>query len=408
MADVGRSAQDARQELYEVMDLELPFEEKAERALAVGERYLGVDHAYLARIDPDADYWRAVVSTDAGDEAVLPEPTIDLGTAYCRRTIGDEGPIALHDVPAQGWGDDPAFEAHGLHCYHGATVAPGGSLYGTVCFASEEPRERPFAEAETMFVELLARLLERELERDRTGARLDRFEEFASVLSHDLRNPLNVAQGRLELERRERDTENLAVAARSLDRIEALIESVLDIAREGAAVEQTAVVSLSSVAEESWLAVDTDAASLEVESDLGFRADPDRLRRVFENLFRNAVEHGSTSPRSERREDAGEHGSTSPRSERHEDAGEHTGAAVTIRVGALDGAPGFYVEDDGPGIPPEDREVAFEVGYTTSTDGTGLGLSIVESIVEAHGWEIDVTESHTGGARFEVSGVIPA
>jgi len=390
MADSDRSARAAREELYEVMELDLPFEEKVERALTVGERYLGVDHAYLTRIDPDADYWRAVVSTDADDGTVPPGLTVDLGTAYCRRTIGSEGPIALHDAPNQGWDDDPAFEAHGLHCYHGTTVAPGGDLYGTVCFASEEPRERPFAEAETTFVELLARLLERELERTRVNARLERFEEFASVLSHDLRNPLNVAQGRLDLERQERDTENLAVAARSLDRIETLIESVLEVAREGTAVEETVVVSLSSVARESWETVDAGDASLAVDGEFEFRADPDRLRRVFENLFRNAVEHGFTGSRT---------GS--------DDAVEH-GGDLTIRVGALDDEPGFYVEDDGPGIPPADRETVFEPGYTTGSEGAGLGLSIVESVVGAHGWEIDVTDADSGGARFEVSGVIPA
>ena len=76
------------------------------------------------------------------------------------------------------------------------------------------------------------------------------------------------------------------------------------------------------------------------------------------------------------------------------------GAVVHVRVGGLDD--GFFVEDDGPGIPPEDRDIVFERGYSTGTSGTGFGLSIVREIVEAHGWTISATESASGGARFEI------
>ena len=100
-------------------------------------------------------------------------------------------------------------------------------------------------------------------------------------------------------------------------------------------------------------------------------ADPDRLVQVFENLLQNSVDHG--------------------------------GEGVTVRVGSLEN--GFYVEDDGPGVPEADRERMFEHGYTTRQDGMGYGLSIVRSIVDAHGWSIAVTESEDGGARFELTGV---
>jgi signal transduction histidine kinase len=74
-----------------------------------------------------------------------------------------------------------------------------------------------------------------------------------------------------------------------------------------------------------------------------------------------------------------------------------------VRVGTFDG--GFYVEDDGPGIPKEKRETVLQAGYSSDADGTGFGLAIVKEIVEAHGWEIRVTESEEGGARFEIAGV---
>jgi signal transduction histidine kinase len=73
---------------------------------------------------------------------------------------------------------------------------------------------------------------------------------------------------------------------------------------------------------------------------------------------------------------------------------------VTVTVG--DFAEGFFVADDGPGIPEQDREVVFERGYSTA-DGTGYGLAIVAELATAHGWSVTATESESGGARIEIS-----
>jgi signal transduction histidine kinase len=63
------------------------------------------------------------------------------------------------------------------------------------------------------------------------------------------------------------------------------------------------------------------------------------------------------------------------------------------------------VADDGPGIPADEREAVFDAGYSTAEEGNGFGLRIVDQVVAAHGWEIAVTESADGGARFEITGV---
>ncbi len=210
----------------------------------------------------------------------------------------------------------------------------------------------------------------REEELERTNERLD---EVARVVSHDLRNPLSVAKGHLDLAREEYDSESLEAVDNALDRMETLIEDMLTLARQGDQLSATTSVSVETIANRAWEVVDTGEATLSVESDVAFQADPDRLQQLFENLFRNAREHG--------------------------------GGDVTVRVGTLADRDGFYVADDGPGIPPDDREAVFRPSYSTVRSGSGYGLAIVDEIVDAHDWEIDVTDSWADGARFEVSDV---
>jgi len=197
----------------------------------------------------------------------------------------------------------------------------------------------------------------------------ERLERFASVVSHDLRNPLEVALGRLEFARQDGDAEHFDIVEQSLHRIDALIDDVLTLAREGETVSDPVRTDLAAVATDAWTVVDTGDAALAVETEAALRADPTRLQQLLENVFRNAVRHADPD--------------------------------VTVTVGDLDGRDGFFVADDGPGVPDDEREDVFEPGYTTGEEGTGLGLSIVRTIAEAHGWEVAVTDSADGGARFE-------
>lgn len=206
---------------------------------------------------------------------------------------------------------------------------------------------------------------------EETRLERDRLEEFASVISHDLRNPLSVAEGNLDLAREERDSEELQAVADAHDHMETLIEDVLALARAGEAIGEKRRVELSELAETCWRNVDTRSASLDIEVDGTIWADETRTQQLLENLFRNAIEHGGTD--------------------------------VTITVSYI--PDGFAVEDDGPGIPPDERRHVLDPGYSTADDGTGFGLSIVRDITDAHGWVVEVTEGTDGGARFEFTGV---
>jgi len=158
----------------------------------------------------------------------------------------------------------------------------------------------------------------------------------------------------------------------SLDRMEAIVSDTLTLAREGQVVGEMESIDLVNLVGACWRAVDTGEATIEFEDDVRIRGDPDRLSHVFENLFRNSVEHG--------------------------------GPDVTVRVGLLDEG-GLYVEDTGPGIPADLRQSVFDPGETSASDGTGFGLTIVKRIAEAHGWQVAITSGDDGGARFEFTGV---
>ncbi|MDL0135694.1 PAS domain-containing sensor histidine kinase [Halobacterium salinarum] len=260
----------------------------------------------------------------------------------------------------------------------------------------EVSAQRVTAAGEDVVLAMLRDVSERrQYERDLTR-QIDRLERVARVLSHDLRNPLNVAEGNLELAAETGDLDRLDDVETAHNRMREIIEEALTMVRSGADVESVDAVEIAALATECWENVTTEDATLNVVSPGVVYADEGRLAHIFENLFRNAVEHGSTGNRTaQRSDDAVEHGSTS----RDSQASQDGGGSVTVRVGVEDDH--FFVEDDGPGIPPEDRESVFELGWTTEEFGSGLGLNIVADVAAAHGWTPTVSESEHGGARFE-------
>jgi len=306
-------------------------------------------------------------------------------------------------------------------------VHPVGE-HGVFVVSAAEPNA--YDETDKSLVEILTNSLTAALDRVEREQRLrererllerqnERLEEFASIVSHDLRNPLNVAQGRLALVYEDCESDHLDAVATAHGRMNALIDDLLTLAREGETAGDATAVDLAAVAEASWRHVETPGATLVCDADRRLRASESRLQQLLENLFRNAVEHGSTGNRTAQRSgDAVEHGSTSSRSQTRDDSVEHGSTSsrpepddraahgsvgVTVTVGDLDD--GFYVADDGPGIPDAERERVFEPGYSTSDAGTGFGLAIVSAVVAEHGWELDVTTSADGGARFAITGV---
>lgn len=217
-------------------------------------------------------------------------------------------------------------------------------------------------------LEQIEQLQERE---DALTRERDRLDDFASIISHDLRNLVNVADGHLGVARSRGDLDKLDPVQRAIERMDDIMDDTLTLARQGETVDEREPVDITVLVANCMTVIETPAATVDVVDECSVMADPDRLAHVFENLLRNAVDHG--------------------------------GPDVTVTIGRM--ADGFYIADSGPGVEPETRDTIFESGYTTREEGTGLGLRIVKRIVEAHGWSISVSESEAGGARFEISGV---
>ena len=264
-----------------------------------------------------------------------------------------------------------------------------------------------------------------------------RLEAYSATVSHDLRGPLSVAAGWVDLAMAEETTEDLHRAKDALDRMESLISDLRELGRYGQTVRGPVAVDLADVAREAWTNIETAEATLEVAGDLGsVHAEEGRLLQLFENLYRNAVEHagpdatvrvgplevadgGGEDARSVETDGVESGGEESSGGELGgwesggwepggaESGGGESGGAES-GGGESDGAEsggavggGFYVEDDGPGIPAAHGEEVFEFGFSTSETGSGLGLAIVEAVADAHGWDLRLTDADPQGARFE-------
>jgi len=267
----------------------------------------------------------------------------------------------------------------------------------------------PFEEEYRGCAGILRDITSQRRRREELARKNERLEEFVSVASHDLRTPLSSARTAAELARDTGDADFFDRLDDAHDRFERMLDELLTLAQQGAGVTATDPTDLGSVARTAWESVGSERAVLSVASSPTIEADAGRLRRLFENLLRNAIEHGSTDPSSAARGHTAARAPPASRSNGRErtggDDGDSDGDGVTIRVGGLDDGAGFYVADDGPGIPPEARESVFDPGYTTAEEGTGFGLAIVCRIAAAHGWEVSLGESDAGGARFEFAGV---
>ncbi|MEF8872313.1 MAG: PAS domain S-box protein [Haloarculaceae archaeon] len=372
-----RMERERRLEALNEMTRELVTAESQERVAEIGvdaaRDILNLETNAIHIYDEERSELVPIAATDATYELISDLPTFTGEESIAWRVYQQGEPLALDDVT-----DDPDIYNPNTPV-RSELLLPIGT-FGILIAGSPSPEA--FDQQDIVLGEILAGNIATALEQvERTEQvrvreqklrnQNEQLEEFASVVSHDLRNPLNVATARLELLGEECDSDHIAAIERSHSRMNGLIDDLLALARHGDTLDGTEPVDLAKLTRSCWQTVATAEATLVTDTTGEIVADRSRLQQLLENVFRNSVEHG--------------------------------GDTVTVTVGRLDG--GFYVEDDGTGIPESDRETVFDAGYSTATGGSGFGLSIVEQITDAHGWDITVTASPEGGARFEITGV---
>jgi PAS domain-containing protein/anti-sigma regulatory factor (Ser/Thr protein kinase) len=364
-----REHQRVLQDLYDVTsDPALTFEEQVEALLAIGCEAIGIDYGSLSRIEGD-DYRFEIVC--APDDLVEAGDEVPLEATNCERTAAQEERLVVANVAEErpDLTDRAGYTGMGISCYLGVPVFVDEDLYGTFCFYDVGPRQA-FTDWEVTLVDLMGQWVSYELTRQDTREQLERQNEqldrFASIVSHDLRNPLSVLDSSLELARETGAAEHFDRADRAVDQMTTIVDDVLTLARAGDVIDDPEPVDLATLARTCWESGATADATLDVRTSGAILADESRLQQLLANLFRNAVEHG--------------------------------GDAVTVTV--RDREDGFAVADDGEGVGDVDPATLFDADYSPAEEGTGFGLSIVAEIAGAHGWTVAVEESPAGGACF--------
>jgi two-component system sensor histidine kinase MtrB len=259
----------------------------------------------------------------------------------------------------------------------GAATSLARGQLDTRVSASDDPDLVPLA---TSFNEM-AKALEERIKRDT---------RFASNVSHELRSPLTTLSASITvLENHREEMPQRAQAALDLmvadvNRFRQLVEDLLEISRFDAGVMHLDLAEVR-VAELVMQAVSTSTDAdipVDIDSELAgvvVQADKRRLVRVVANLLDNAA--------------------------------KYAGGASRVELRQVDGNVQIAVEDEGEGVPPEDRGRIFDrfsrgliAGRRSSSDGVGLGLSLVAEHVRLHGGDVWVEDRHNGeqGARFVV------
>jgi signal transduction histidine kinase len=228
----------------------------------------------------------------------------------------------------------------------------------------------------------LARTMNTMLGRLETSATRQR--RFVSDASHELRSPVAAIRAGLELASSPAERGNWPTIVPSLlaeeSRLEALLDDLLLLAahdEHGTITTPTSPVDLTALAAEEARRprrVPVDLVHTPTDNRAVVAGDPDQLARALSNLADNAARHATSVVQIELSSDGD-----------------------TVRV---------VVDDDGPGIPPGDRERVFERftrldhGRARHEGGSGLGLAVVRSVVTSHHGEVRVEDSPLGGARF--------
>jgi len=219
---------------------------------------------------------------------------------------------------------------------------------------------------------------------DQLAARLERDRRFAADVSHELRSPLQTLAAAASVLARRRDgldprsAQAASLVADEVDRFQSLVTDLLELARSDQPADRSPT-DVADLARQVTARKGFDPAIVIVEpgTDPVWPVDHRRLEQIIANLLDNALRHG--------------------------------GGPVAVRLGANDAIGWLEVDDEGPGVPPADRQSIFDrfvrgraANARADADGTGLGLALVAQHAAAHAGRALVADRPGGGARFRV------
>lgn len=370
------SDEEARAELYGLLHRSVSRKQAIDQVVKIGADYLDIEHGHITDIDLAENRWEVIGSTDSPDGPYPDGLTAKLSDSYCRRTIQQSTPLALHDAGNQGWADDHVYQLHQLDTYLGIRIEVFDEPYGTICFVKSKEREEPFSEAELIFVELAGQVLRKVLEASHHEKDLANRDRLISVLNrvlrHNLWNDLNVVQGNAQMleERTSGDearlasnidsktTELLSIAEKSRD-LEKLTRSVpvvrpIDIVP----IVAEAVTDIR----ENYPAVDV---SLSTPDEAMTFAAPQLVDAVSE-LLTNAAKHAGNDP------------------------------TIDVAVHRRGDRTTVQIKDNGPGLPAGERRILTDANEMALEHGSGLGIPLVYWIITNLDGGIKVTATSSG------------
>lgn len=370
------SDKQARNQLFNVLHSNLPRKQALKKVLDIGSDYLGIDHGHITDIDRADDRWEVIGSTDPPDGPYPDGLTVKLSDSYCRRTMEQPTPLALHDAKNQGWAEDHAYQLHQLDTYLGLRIEAFDEPYGTICFVQSGAREKPFSEIERIFIELAGQVLRKVLEESYYQKDLANRDRLISVLNrvlrHNLRNDLNVVQGHAEI-LQERTSDEMADMASTIHTTATGLLSLAEKSRQlnelTSSVPVARPMDIVPIVEGTVTEIREEYPSVDISIDAPDQAmtfAAPQLSVALEELLENAAMHSGIDPK------------------------------VDVGIAVETDQVTVHVVDDGPGLPNDERRVLAGTDETVLEHGSGLGLAVIVWIITNLDGEINVSASSSG------------
>lgn len=376
-----------REAIAEYQILDQPPEPDLLGLVQLAATVCGVPTAVINIIDDRSQHQIAAIGMQAS--------TCSREDSMCAAVLQNPGLVVVPDAR-----DDDRFAANpfvtgvigNVRFYASSPlITPQGVPIGTICIFDEQTGDLTPERRDSL--NLIAHQVIDVLELRRIATELNRsneqLERFAAQVSHDLKNPLMAVSGFIELAADSPEmadapqaTESLARAESAATRMGTMIGDLLDYARAGGARPRQDDVDVQhvvrAVVDDLSTVIAAAGARIEVDAAIRLTGDATLLRALVQNLVANAIKFTSAA-----------------------DVEPH----IVIVAETLVGGWRLSVDDNGPGVAPEDRERVFDLmdrGSSDDVPGLGIGLSTCQRIVEAHGGSIGIGESALGGASVWV------